>query len=148
MKTKIAVAITIFVVLAVPITLAQVQVIGGKSVSVPTEIWKAKAIESKSDFKEFKLLASSINLGNGKQGIVVTGNDIIHSCGAMNCSIWIYQKIGKGRYSLLIDTIGTVVRLATGTTRGYRNLLIEGNGYNGTFIHTYKWNGKQYTETK
>jgi hypothetical protein len=71
------------------------------------------------------------------------------SCGMVNCSIYIYKKVGSGFEAILNDGAGLGVEKLRTATNGYTDLRIEARETAATTSETtYKFDGKKYREAK
>ena len=69
------------------------------------------------------------------------------SCGAHNCSIWLYRRAGQGFESIL-DGSGLGLEVLKTSNNGYADLRINAHDSAATESRTrYKFDGKQYRES-
>ncbi|HKS10790.1 MAG TPA: hypothetical protein VJS13_14660 [Pyrinomonadaceae bacterium] len=71
------------------------------------------------------------------------------SCGAQNCTIYLYRANGQGFESILEGASGLGIELRRTTTNGYTDLQINAHDTAATEARTvYKFDGKQYREAQ
>jgi hypothetical protein len=71
------------------------------------------------------------------------------ACGAANCSIYIYRRVGEGFESMLDDASGLGVEVLKSATSGYADLVVTAHDTAATqYETTYKFDGRQYRESK
>lgn len=71
------------------------------------------------------------------------------SCGAQNCTIYLYRANGQGFESILDGTSGLGIELRRTISNGYTDLQINAHDTAATEARTvYKFDGKQYREAQ
>ena len=71
------------------------------------------------------------------------------SCGAQNCTIYLYRANGQGFESILEGASGLGIELLRTSSNGYTDLQINAHDTAATESRTrYKFDGKQYRETQ
>jgi len=71
------------------------------------------------------------------------------SCGAQNCTIYLYRANGQGFESILEGASGLGIELRRTTSNGYTDLQINAHDTAATEARTvYKFDGKQYREAQ
>jgi hypothetical protein len=70
------------------------------------------------------------------------------SCGAHNCTIYLYRRSGQGFESIIDSVSGLGVELLGTSSNGYTDLQINSHANAATELRTiYKFDGKQYRES-
>jgi hypothetical protein len=71
------------------------------------------------------------------------------SCGAQNCTIYLYRAIGQGFESILDGASGLGIEVRRTASNGYTDLQINAHDTAATEARTvYKFDGKQYREAQ
>jgi hypothetical protein len=71
------------------------------------------------------------------------------SCGAQNCTIYLYRANGQRYEELLLGASGLGIELLRTSSNGYTDLQINAHDTAATEARTvYKFNGKQYLEAR
>ena len=71
------------------------------------------------------------------------------SCGAQNCTIYLYRANGQGFESILDSAAGLGIELRRTVTNGYTDIQINAHDSAATESRTvYKFDGKQYREAQ
>jgi hypothetical protein len=71
------------------------------------------------------------------------------SCGAHNCTIYLYRRIGQNFEPILENAAGLGIELLRTTSSGYTDLQINAHDSAATESRTvYKFDGKQYREAQ
>lgn len=71
------------------------------------------------------------------------------SCGAQNCTIYLYRSTGRGFESILDSASGLGIELLKTSSNGYTDLQINAHDSAATESRTrYKFDGKQYREAQ
>lgn len=71
------------------------------------------------------------------------------SCGAQNCTIYLYRATGQGYESMLDGASGLGIELLRTASNGYTDLQINAHDTAATEARTvYKFDGKQYREAR
>jgi hypothetical protein len=70
------------------------------------------------------------------------------SCGAQNCSIWVYQQAANG-YRMILDASGLGLTPEKTVTNGYMDLSVDSHNNAATrFQIHHKFDGRQYRESR
>lgn len=71
------------------------------------------------------------------------------SCGAHNCNIYLYRRVGQGFESILESASGLGIEFLRTSSNGYTDLQINAHNNAATESRTvYKFDGKQYREAR
>jgi len=71
------------------------------------------------------------------------------SCGAHNCNIYLYRRVGPGFESILESASGLGIEFLRTSSNGYTDLQINAHNNAATESRTvYKFDGKQYREAR
>lgn len=71
------------------------------------------------------------------------------SCGAQNCTIYLYRATGQGYQELLLGASGLGIEQLRTSSNGYTDLQINAHDTAATEARTvYKFDGKQYLEAR
>ena len=69
------------------------------------------------------------------------------ACGAQNCTIYLYRRVGQGYESILEGASGLGIEFLKTSSNGYRDFQINAHDSAATEGRTvYKFDGKQYRE--
>jgi hypothetical protein len=82
---------------------------------------------------------------DGQMEYQVTGRGTC-SCGAQNCSVWIYQKNGE-EFNRILESNGTESRVARTTHNGFDDVVVTSHDSAATqYRASYVYDGQRYRE--
>jgi hypothetical protein len=94
------------------------------------------------DMTAIGIVSKAIDLNNDGQPEVTA---VVSSpCfGARGTRAWIYRNVG-GKLSALLANVGGSLAMGSGSTNGFRNILLVSGSYTDVYKYSYKYNGNGY----